>query len=100
MAPPIQSCRRRYSGGPRFANRRCAYIVSERYPLARHHLPTREAKDHRFVVPSRDDVADRILALIQNPSSETRDAVADWANEYVMFDDPEVYPAVSDPVVW
>jgi hypothetical protein len=33
MAPPIQRGRRRYSGRPRFAHRRCAYLVSERHPL-------------------------------------------------------------------
>src|SRR5688500_15063730 len=67
MAPPIQSCRRRYSGGPRFANRRCAYIVSERYPLDSSTSPRckfNKPSDHSSPRSLKDSVAYQFRAVL------------------------------------
>ena len=30
----------------------------------------------------------------------TRVEVAEWASEFITYDDPEIYPPVDDPGVW
>ena len=60
----------------------------------------RVARPHRYLVPSRAEILARLDALAADPSSATRATVADWAAEYLRFDDPQLYPDVSDPVVW
>lgn len=58
---------------------------------------SRPARPHRFTVPSRSEVAEHLRELIRNPA--TREATAEWASEYIVFDEPQLYPRVEDPVV-
>ena len=58
---------------------------------------SRLARPHRFTVPSRAEVAERLRELIRDPS--TRAITADWASEYIVFDAPQIYPPVDDPIV-
>ena len=58
----------------------------------------RAAKEFRHQVPSRKEVADRIDAILSGELS--RAEVAGWASEYIVYDEPQIYPAVSDPVVF
>lgn len=57
----------------------------------------RKARDFRFHVPTRTELATVIKALIKG--ERTREDVADWASEYVVYDEP-IYPDVTDEVVW
>ena len=59
---------------------------------------SRAARPHRFTIPSRAEIAERLREVIRNPGA--REATAEWANEYLMFDAPQIYPRVEDPVVW
>ena len=61
---------------------------------------TRPASPQRFQLPSREDIATRIQALLVDSSPSARDKASEWASEFVVFDDPAVYPVVDDPVVW
>ncbi len=58
----------------------------------------RPAREHRFNVPTRPEVEARLALLIEN--EETRVEVAEWASEFITYDDPEIYPPVDDSVVW
>ena len=55
----------------------------------------RSARQHRYAVPSRDDVCQRIEQLLSGELS--RDDVSRWAAEYLVFDDPQIYPEITDP---
>lgn len=57
----------------------------------------RNARDFRYQVPTRADVATAIKSMIKGERS--REDVADWASEFVVYDDP-IYPEVTDEVVW
>lgn len=59
--------------------------------------PLRPARPHRFTVPSRAEIAERLRELIREPGA--REATADWATEYIIYDDRQIYPPVDDPVV-
>ena len=58
----------------------------------------RPARAHRYVVPSRDEVKQRLLDLADGNSR--RDQAEDWAAEFVIYDDPQLYPEIDDPMVW
>lgn len=58
----------------------------------------RPARDFRYSVPSREDVAERLAGLIRGELA--RADVADWASEFLTYDDPHLYPEVSDRAVW
>ena len=59
-----------------------------------------QARPHRFEIPTRAEVARRLTALIQDDSAEARAAAADWAGEYIRFDDPQIYPEIKEPALW
>ena len=58
----------------------------------------RVAREFRYVVPSRSNIEARLEKLVAGelPRAEA----ADWATEFITFDDPQIYPSVSDPIVW
>jgi hypothetical protein len=58
----------------------------------------RAAKEHRYQVPSIDDVEAKLVDLINGVI--TREEVSEWASEYIVYDDPQIYPEVENPVVW
>ena len=60
----------------------------------------RSALPHRYAVPSREDVAARLEALLADHSAAARENAAAWAVEYILFDDPQLYPEVRDAAVW
>ena len=58
----------------------------------------RPAKEFRYIVPTREGVAERMELLIAGQMS--RDEIADWAKEFIFYDNPQIYPEVSDLVVF
>jgi hypothetical protein len=58
---------------------------------------SRAAHPHRFTVPSRAELAERLREIIRNPAA--RAATAAWASEYIVFDAPQLYPPIEDPMV-
>lgn len=56
------------------------------------------APPHRYTVPTREEVAARIGVLLRTETS--REAVAEWAQAYLLFEDPQLYPEVHDQRVW
>ena len=58
----------------------------------------RPAKEHRFKVPSRADIISLFNDLIQEKTS--REIISDWAIEYMLFDNPQIYPKIEDSSVW
>ena len=58
---------------------------------------SRPARSFRFTVPSRAEIVERLRELIRDPAA--REASADWATEFIVFDDPQIYPPVEDPMV-
>ena len=58
----------------------------------------RPAKAFRYEIPARADVASNIESLIKG--NITRQEVAEWAAEYVTYDDPQIYPEINDKAVW
>jgi hypothetical protein len=61
---------------------------------------SRPALPHRFQVPTVADVRARLEELIADSSASARDSVAAWASEYLLFDNPQVYPRIDDQDVW
>src|SRR4051812_5285543 len=59
----------------------------------------RPAHQHRFEVPSRQTVAARLDALIANDDATSRSETADWAMEYIEYDDRQIYPEIRDAEV-
>ncbi len=57
----------------------------------------RPAKPHRYVLPSRTDIQRLGQALLNGTLS--REAVAEWASEYVAYEDAAIYPEVTDKAV-
>jgi hypothetical protein len=58
----------------------------------------RIARDHRYEVPDRTVVRtwlENLAAGRVSPSDAN-----DWAMEYVLFDDRQIYPQITDEVVW
>jgi hypothetical protein len=58
----------------------------------------RVAKPHRYVIPNKKDIISKINDLIAGKIS--REEVSTWATEYILFDDPQIYPEIDDAVVW
>ena len=58
----------------------------------------RSARDFRYRVPTRVEVARRLEELVQGEVA--RSEVADWASELITYDDPQIYPDVNDSAVW
>jgi hypothetical protein len=58
----------------------------------------RSARDFRYRVPTRAEVARRLEELVRGEAA--RSEVADWAAEFITYDDPQVYPEISDSAVW
>jgi hypothetical protein len=56
------------------------------------------AKSFRYKIPSRQEVADIFRALIER--QKTPEEVSNWATEFIIYDDPQIYPEVNDSVVW
>lgn len=54
--------------------------------------------EFRYQIPTREDVAAVLRSLIQG--HKTREEVSAWATEYIVFDDPAIYPEVEDEAVW
>jgi len=67
-------------------------------PAVTKHKSSRPARAHRYDVPSREEVLTRLEGLASGAISPTE--AVDWANEYAIFDDPQVYPEVRDELVW
>ena len=61
-------------------------------------MTRRPAQVHRYTVPRRDELLYWLARLASGDVS--REAAAEWAGEYVVFDDPELYPVIEDRVVW
>ena len=61
-------------------------------------MADRTAREFRFTVPTREDVR-KIFNDLENGAMSLEDA-SDWAAEFVMYDNPEIYPEISDQVVW
>ena len=59
---------------------------------------SRPARAHRYEIPSREEVLARLEGLASGDVPPTE--VADWANEYLVFDNPQMYPSVQDELVW
>jgi len=57
----------------------------------------RPAKPHRYVLPTRTDIQRLGHALLEGTLS--REAVAEWASEYVAYEDTAIYPEITDAVV-
>ena len=57
----------------------------------------RTAKPHRYVIPSKKDLICKINDLIAGEIS--REEVSTWAKEYILFDNPQIYPEIDDVVV-
>ena len=58
----------------------------------------RPAHPFRCITPTREAVAQRVRTLLEDESQ--RHEVATWASEFIVYDDPQLYPEVTDPVVW
>jgi hypothetical protein len=58
----------------------------------------RSARPHRYVIPTRGEVRQRLLELSSGQVS--REDMEDWAAEYVVYDDSQIYPDIDDPPVW
>ena len=58
----------------------------------------RPARAHRYVVPSREEVKQRLLDLADGKTG--RDEVEDWAAEFVIYDNAQLYPEIDDSEVW
>lgn len=58
----------------------------------------RVAKEHRHEVPSIDDVEAKFVDLINGVI--TREEASEWATEYIIYDDPQIYPEIENPVAW
>jgi hypothetical protein len=58
----------------------------------------RSARDFRYRVPSRAEVARRLEELVRGAIA--RSEVADWASEFITYDDPRIYPEIRDSAVW
>jgi hypothetical protein len=61
-------------------------------------MAQRPANPHRYEVPTIGDVAMRLRALIDG--AVTRAEVAAWAAEYILYDNPQLYPKVGNERVW
>jgi hypothetical protein len=57
-----------------------------------------QALPHRYNIPSREDLRVKLEALINDQIS--RKDVSDWAEEYITYDDPQIYPEIEDETVW
>ncbi len=58
----------------------------------------RSVKPFRYQVPSRQQMAEVLESLIQDETK--RREISEWAGEYIIFDNPQLYPEVTDPAVW
>ena len=58
----------------------------------------RPARQFRYSVPSRAELTARIERLIRAELS--RAEASDWAAEFLLYDDPQIYPEISDEAVW
>ncbi len=61
-------------------------------------MNTRPAKEFRYSVPTRKQVRE-ILNELQN-GHKTADEVSSWAMEFVLYDDPQICPEITDQLVW
>lgn len=43
-------------------------------------------------------MAERLEELVRGDAA--RSEVADWASEFITYDDPQIYPEVRDSAVW
>ena len=59
---------------------------------------TRSAKSHRYAIPSRDDIESIYQDLLID--KRTLEEVSEWASEYILYEDPQIYPPVEDMIVW
>ena len=58
----------------------------------------RPARPHRFSVPNVATIVDWLTRL--ETGDVTRSEASEWASEYVLFEDPQLYPKVENPKVW
>ncbi len=63
------------------------------------HKSTRVAHLHRFEVPSREMLVARLAALATQDDATSRSEASDWAMEYLVYDDPQIYPEIRDSAV-
>ena len=58
-------------------------------------VPDRVAHPFRYEVPTVQDAIERLLDVLNG--SLTREACADWALEYILFENPQIYPEAPHP---
>lgn len=58
----------------------------------------RSARAHRYDVPNRKDIAEIISQVFEGEM--TREEVSEWAAEYMLFDNPQIYPEIEGETVW
>ena len=58
----------------------------------------RPARQHRYTIPDRAVVVEWLKKL--ESGKATRAEVSEWASEYILFENEQIYPEVSDPKVW
>lgn len=61
-------------------------------------MQVRPARDFRYSVLSRADVEVRLERLVRGDADLAE--VADWAMEFIICDDPQLYPEIADAAVW
>ena len=61
-------------------------------------MENRPAQKFRYSVPTREQVREKLYEL-QNGNITIEEA-SNWATEYVLFDDPQIYPEIKDQLVW
>ena len=61
-------------------------------------MDNRSAQKFRYSVPTREQVREKLYEL--QKGNITVEEVSNWATEYVLFDDPQIYPEIEDPLVW
>jgi hypothetical protein len=61
-------------------------------------MNNRPAHEFRFSVPTRMQIREKLTDLVNGVVSF--EYVSDWATEYVVYDNPEIYPEITDQVVW
>ena len=63
------------------------------------HKSARVAHPHRYEVPTREILATRLAALATRDDAMSRSESSAWAMEYLVYDDPQIYPKILDSAV-